>query len=327
MAFNAPFWSPSQASAILFDWDGVIAETRLDFSAVTRKYYGERPAMLLEDAHTLSWDDRASLSRDLEDIELLGAQTARMIPGADAVLDWVKRAGTPWAVVSRNCKKSILRAAEVIGMSMPDIVRSRDDGDCYKPDPRALRETCEALSVAPAQTLLIGDYIYDMMGARRAGMRGALVRNSTEPGWALWLECYCASMDEFHRELTSPRDIVPWEYQETAREYGEDFLRGAHKLTLRLPERREPGVDAWVARAAALGIGGFAVRDAVFGPTIWKQNPSLDPSFMGFGMRATLRAFLLTRWPFASVYEDDGSALDAPAETRELPDFISMTIK
>ncbi|MDR0653381.1 MAG: HAD hydrolase-like protein, partial [Synergistaceae bacterium] len=32
------------------------------------------------------------------------------------------------------------------------------------------------MGASPSQSLLIGDYIYDMMGARRAGMRGVLVR-------------------------------------------------------------------------------------------------------------------------------------------------------
>ncbi|MDR0653382.1 MAG: HAD family hydrolase [Synergistaceae bacterium] len=140
MAFNAPFWSPSGASAILFDWDGVIADTRLDFSDVKSKYYGERRVMLLEDACTLAPERRDALMRDLEEIEVTGARGATLVPGIDKILEWVEAAGIPWAVVSRNCRKSILTAAETIGMKLPSVLLSRDDFSPVKPDPRALRE-------------------------------------------------------------------------------------------------------------------------------------------------------------------------------------------
>ncbi|MDR3076214.1 MAG: HAD family hydrolase, partial [Synergistaceae bacterium] len=203
MAFSSPFWSPSEASAVLFDWDGVIADTKLDFSGVRQKYFGDRPAMLLEDARTLPPELREALMRDLEELEVRGARNAALVPGVSKILEWVKSAGIPWAVVSRNCRKSILTAAEMIGVKLPEIVRSRDDGERVKPDPAALREVCAALGADAGQTLLIGDYIYDMMGARRAGMRGVLVRNEIRDGWDDWLECHYKSMDEFYDALVN----------------------------------------------------------------------------------------------------------------------------
>ena len=128
MSFRAPFWSPSQASAVLFDWDGIIAETRLDFSGIRAKYYGNSKAMLLEDSHTLDDDRRASLMRDLEELEVRGAMTADSVPGIAQTLEWVGGNNIPWAVVSRNCKKSIHTAAEKIGITLPEIVLARDCG-------------------------------------------------------------------------------------------------------------------------------------------------------------------------------------------------------
>jgi HAD superfamily hydrolase (TIGR01509 family) len=326
MSFPAPFWTPSRASAFIFDWDGVIAETSLDFTEVKNKYYGDKSAMLLEDMVTLEPCMRESLMRDLEDVEMLGAARATPVPGVSSVLEWVKKNEIPWAVVSRNCRKSILKAAEVIEMTLPAIVRSRDDGDCVKPDPRALRQTCEQLSAPPSQSLLIGDYIYDMMGARRAGMRGVLVRNKIADDWTAWLECFYASMDGFYGEIISPTEMIPWEYQETAKKYGVDFLTAVHKIFLRLPEKFYPSLDAWIARAASLGVGGFVVGDERFSPAMWKQNPSFDPACMGLSLAETIRIFLLERWPFASVTETSGAVgavLTAPpANASDLPEFL-----
>jgi HAD superfamily hydrolase (TIGR01549 family) len=330
MTFKTPFWSPSQASAILFDWDGVIADTCLDFSEIRRKYYGLRPAMLLEDAHTLAHTAREAMMSELEDIEVRGAEKAVWVEGAQETLEWVTRARKPWAIVSRNCKKSSLTAAGALGMKLPDVVRSRDDGDCVKPDPRALIETCARLSASPAQTLLVGDYIYDVMGARRAGMRSALVRSGIDQGWTVWLECSFSSMGEFLKNLENPSDFVPWEYKETAEKFGRDFLRKAHEIFLPLPQSPRPSLDAWTARAASLGAGGFIVGDEIFSPDMWKRSPSFDIALMGFGMAETIGEFLRRRWPFASVVPADGNSggdiVLPPPDADRLPEFLSSLI-
>jgi HAD superfamily hydrolase (TIGR01509 family) len=324
MAFRAPFWSPSEASAILFDWDGVIADTRLDFSMIREKYYGDRPAMLLEDANTLPPEKRESLLLDLEELETEGAAQATLVPGIAEILEWVEGVGMPWAVVSRNCRKSILTAAEAIGVRLPEITRSRDDGDCVKPDPRALRETCSLLEARPSQTLLVGDYIYDMIGARRAGMRGVLVRGEIGEGWDEWLECRYTSMPKFYEALTNPTEITAWEYLDTFKRYGATFLRQASELFLRIPESASPGLDSWVAQASSLGVGGFYVGEGTFTPEMWRQNPSLEIECMGMSLEKTLMRFLENRWPLARVVRDDGAAIYAhpPRDADDLPEFL-----
>ena len=64
MEIKSPYWHPSAVSGFLLDWDGVIAETKLDFTGVRQRYYGGRNAYLLEEADTLSPDDRKGLMDD-----------------------------------------------------------------------------------------------------------------------------------------------------------------------------------------------------------------------------------------------------------------------
>jgi HAD superfamily hydrolase (TIGR01509 family) len=326
MAFSAPLWTHSEASAVLFDWDGVIADTKLDFSEIRKKYYGDRPAMLLEDAYTLSPGARESLTRDLEDLETRGAERATLVPGADKILGWVKNARIPWAVISRNCRKSILTAARAIGVELPEVVRSRDDGERVKPDPAALRETCVALGVSPRDTLLIGDYIYDMIGARRAGMRGVLTRGDKPDGWDAWLECHYSSMDEFHGAIVSGERIIAWEYIDAASRLGIDFLRAAREITLPARTDASPSVDAWVARAASLGVGRFSVGGDEFTPEMWRRNPSLDVALIGHSLEFVLRDFLRDRWPFAEVTRG-GSDLHPPRDANALEDYLLSITK
>jgi len=324
MAFNSPFWNPSEASAVLFDWDGVIADTKLDFSKLRHKYYGDRPAMLLEDAVTLTSESRKSLMRDLEDLEVRGAENASLVPGVPNILEWVEKSRIPWAVVSRNCRRSILTAAKRIGVTLPRVVRSRDDGERVKPDPEALREVCSQLGADAADTLLIGDYIYDMMGARRAGMRGILVRKAIQDDWDQWMECHYTSMYEFYDGLSNHAKITAWEYRDARRQYGADFLRKVHAVMLPIPEQASPGMDSWVSRAASLGVGGFIVPDGKFTPENWRQNPSLSIEYMGMPMETVLRDFVKKRWPFAKVVraQRDEKIPAPPGDSDRLAEYL-----
>ncbi|MDR3255766.1 MAG: HAD-IA family hydrolase [Synergistaceae bacterium] len=327
MSFKLPFWSPSQAEAIIFDWDGVIAETKLDFSGLREKYYDTRRAMLLEDAWRLTPDRHAALMSELEGIEIGGAMNAAPVPGIMDVIHWTEENGIPWAVVSRNCRKSILIAARVISIKLPDIVRSRDDGDCVKPDPRALAETCAALGADVAQTLLIGDYIYDMIGARRAGMRGVLVREKTAADWDEWLECVYGSMDELQRELDEPGEITPWEYLELVQRHGRDFLRSTVEITARVPDCEKTQINVWLATAASFGVGAFAAPDVVLSPRAWKKNRQFDPRFMGAPLSDAIRDFLRTRFPLVSVVPDDAPAIDLPSDPNQIENFLLSMAK
>ncbi|MDR1944485.1 MAG: HAD-IA family hydrolase [Synergistaceae bacterium] len=329
MPFKPPFWSPSQAETIIFDWDGIIAETHLDFSALHEKYYGKKRAMLLEDSVYLAPSEKKSLMRDLEETEIQGASEATLVPGASDVIAWTEENKIPWAVVSRNCRKSILLAAERTSFKLPPIVRSRDDGDCVKPDPRALVETCRALGSDPARTLLIGDYIYDMMGARRAGMRGALVRKRIEPDWDQWLEFSCGSMTSLRSELDSPGETVAWEYRKLADTHGAGFLRKAAAITALVPADDSAGTDIWTAKAASLGIGAFAVPDISFSPRSWRTNTSFEPGCMGASLADAIRSFLRVRFPLVSVEPFSGrkSCIELPRDPDEIEDFLLSRVK
>ena len=322
MPYSAPHWSPAEASAILFDWDGVIAETKLDFSGIREKYYGGRRAMLLEDAPTLPPDLREALMRDLRELEMDGAYGSKAVPGIFEILEWVESRRIPWAVVSRNCRDSIVAAAESCGIGLPEIVRSRDDGEAVKPDPQALLETSAHLGVPPSQTLFIGDFIYDMIGARRTGMRGVLVRRAIEPDWSPWLECAYTSMAQLRDELRSPTKMTPWEYQEVAGRRGTAFLEKNFLSTVVVPVDARPDVAAWVAAAASLGIGTIAVPDEKLTPQMWKRNPVFDAAYMGMHLLDAIARFLRARFPFAAVRMQNEDDEPSPTDAADLENFF-----
>jgi hypothetical protein len=117
--------------------------------------------------------------------------------------------------------------------------------------------------------------------------------------------------------------MIPWEYQDTAERHGAGFLDRVHRLFLSLPRHPSPTLDAWTARAASLGVGGFVIGDEIFTPNMWKENPSLDIACVGLPLREVISRFIRDRWPFASVARGGESEIRPPADADALPGFLS----
>ena len=325
MEIKAPYWHPAAVKGFLLDWDGVIAETKLDFTGVRQRYYGGRNAYLLEEACTLPEKERQGLMNDLRDLEVEGAGRAVPVPGALEMLDWLRAHNIPFCIVSRNCPESIELAAKTIGVKLPEHVWHRENCEFLKPDPRALTNAAASIGVAPQDCLFMGDFIYDMQGGRRAGIRSVLVQRSGE-GWNDWCDVYYEKLSDLVAELDDPKPLVPWEYREIHAKRGDRWLDGAWPLVLTLPDNCSPTLDCWLARAAAFVVGAISVpSEAVLTPSSWKANPSLDPSLMGRKVSEVAAEFLAARYPLTKIVTDQ-EGLKAPKNSLDLMRFIERKI-
>lgn len=325
MAFDGGSWRAADADAMLFDWDGIIADTKLDFSAIRKRFFSGRRAMILEEAADLAPDLRAEMMEALRDLEMRGARSSTIVPGARRVLEWVREKKMPWAVVSRNCRESIFAAAESCGVELPKIVRSRDDGDSVKPDPRALIETARSLGADPAHTLFIGDFIYDMMGTRRAAMRGVLISKKVDDEHREWTELALPTMDDFADELESPVDRVPWEYAQAAAVIGADAVARLHGRTVIVPEDADD-IPSLVAEAAKFGVGCFCASGTLT-PTAWHRSPAFPPTMMGHPLADAIERFLRERFPFARVERSASIGVKLPRYIRDVEGCLLKMLK
>jgi len=325
MSIKPPFWHPSVSAGFLLDWDGVLAETKLDFSGVRERYYGGRKAMLLEEADVLTPEDRKSLMKDLCDIEIAGAEKAVPVPGALELIEWLDSKKVPYCIVSRNCLESIELAAKNIGIKLPEHTWSRDNSECVKPDPRMLIKAAGSIGVEPRDCVLVGDFIYDLQGARRAGIRAVLVERE-EQDWNLWSDVSYNKMTDLLESLKNPQPIAPWEYREIYAKRGDRWLNRAYELVLELPESTSPTLDCWLARAAALAVGTISIScDSVLGPAEWKSNPSFSPSIMGHNLVSIAKKYLAPRFPMVRITTEE-EGLKAPKNSLDLMRFVERKI-
>jgi putative hydrolase of the HAD superfamily len=130
----------------------------------------------------------------------------RPTPGSTSALRRLADADIPLAIVSNSdgTVEGHLSRAEVcqVGAGAGVEVRAIVDSSVVgvaKPDPRIFTYALEALSVAPAEALYVGDTVrYDVNGARAAGLT------------PLHLDPYGLCPDDDHLHGTSLERIVAW---------------------------------------------------------------------------------------------------------------------
>ncbi|MEO1081132.1 MAG: HAD family hydrolase [Pseudomonadota bacterium] len=155
--------------AVIFDLDGTLVDSRLDFSAMRCELDAPPDVGLLEYVETL--DTEAAQAEAMAVIhrhEMTGAETATWMPGAEDVMHGLHNRRTPIAIVTRNSREAAKLTMRRLGM--PDVpLKAREDA-APKPDPEALLALAQRWGLAPSVCAYVGDFRYDIEAAERAGM-------------------------------------------------------------------------------------------------------------------------------------------------------------
>ncbi len=195
-------WHGTALGGALFDLDGTLLDTAADIAQVLNRTIAERgwSAFSLNDVtrmigrgsealieraaavrgHTLSGVDRQLLvARFFVHYGMLedAADSAAVAyPGAGDLVRTLHEAGMRLAVVTNKHRRFACSALDRFGLlQFIDLVVGGDTCERRKPDPEPLLFACRALSLMPAQALMIGDSINDTSAARAAGMPIACV--------------------------------------------------------------------------------------------------------------------------------------------------------
>jgi HAD superfamily hydrolase (TIGR01509 family) len=162
---------------ILFDMDGVLVQQRLDFPAIKREIFGSTDGFVLERMAALPPVERARAEAILERHETAAAAEAAATAGALPFLRWMDARGLRRGLVTRNSRKSVNLVLGRLGLRF-DAVVTREDAP-PKPAPEPVWLACRQMGLAPSEVLFVGDFEFDMLSGRRAGVRTVLLRGPT----------------------------------------------------------------------------------------------------------------------------------------------------
>jgi HAD superfamily hydrolase (TIGR01549 family) len=159
--------------AALFDLDGTLVDSHLDFAALRRETGFPEGLGLLEHLETLTdAQARADAEAIIHAHELSGARRAAWMPGASALLNSLAENGVALGIVTRNSRHSASLMIEALDIPCDQLV-AREDAPA-KPDPAGLLQIASQWKISPAQIAYTGDYLFDLQAARAAGMVSCL---------------------------------------------------------------------------------------------------------------------------------------------------------
>jgi len=178
--------------AVIFDLDGTIAAFNLDYRALraeVRGYLIKRgvPASVLSVKESIfemlkkaelrmkNADKPAALRKEIrkeamliaEKYETEAAERTSLLPGAVETLKALKKMGLKiglWTINSEKSTRHILGRFKLTEYF--DAIVPRDHVSQVKPNPEHCEVTLNALSVSAAETVVVGDSISDMQGAK-----------------------------------------------------------------------------------------------------------------------------------------------------------------
>ena len=168
--------------AVLFDMDGTIYASPVDWSDVRRRIGVERDGRpIYEQIQALPQKRREEGLRILEGAERIGAEEGWLMDGAAELIDLLRKRGIRSALITNNSRRSVAALLERYPLRF-DLLLAREDG-AMKPEPGIFRIACERLGTTPDTSIVVGDTHYDAIAAHRAGIRDVIL---VDPGeWTL----------------------------------------------------------------------------------------------------------------------------------------------
>jgi HAD superfamily hydrolase (TIGR01509 family) len=193
-AMTTPATYPEQpAPAFLFDLDGTLIDSvyqhviawraalsRLDIDLSVWRIHRRIgmsgglfvSALLRETGRTLSEADIAMLQRAHGEEYLAQADSVRALPGATELLAALTGRGVPWAIATSGYRATAGHALGMLGLPEDAPMITRDMVRHAKPDPDLFLAAAALLGVDPRHAMVVGDSVWDLLAARRAGSLG-----------------------------------------------------------------------------------------------------------------------------------------------------------
>jgi HAD superfamily hydrolase (TIGR01509 family) len=167
--------------AVIFDLDGTITQPYFDFDVIREEMGLARDSgPVLELMEKMTVQQRQKVEKILHYHEQKAVTESRLNAGAKQTLSALRAAGIHIGVLTRNKRSNALAIARKHSLKF-DAIIGREEGP-VKPDAFGVLQLCEQFGVEPEETLLVGDYLFDLLCAKAAGAVAVLLTNNNRPG-------------------------------------------------------------------------------------------------------------------------------------------------
>jgi phosphoglycolate phosphatase len=176
----------ARLDSVLFDLDGTLVDTHIDFALMKREMITLATETGLEATEIEGLDilgiakaaakgsENKSLyshaTSILEEIELRHARDTELVPFALEAIEMLRQNGIRIGIVTRNCRKASELSLGIAGIA-PDVLICREDSLNHKPHPEPLLLALQRLEAEPGNSVMVGDHIMDVQSGKAAGLK------------------------------------------------------------------------------------------------------------------------------------------------------------
>ncbi len=157
-------------------WQGALGEVGVAVDSYRlHRHVGSSGGLIVryaqrEVGRELSKEQAETVHRRHEEVFRQIMPRPRPLPGAVEIFRALRSAKMPYAVATASYRPLIDASLDVVGIGPEDIVVEGKGGMRGKPEPDLFLASRERLGTRAEDCIVVGDAIWDHIGARRAGM-------------------------------------------------------------------------------------------------------------------------------------------------------------
>jgi HAD superfamily hydrolase (TIGR01549 family) len=129
-------------------------------------------ALSRETGHEVTPEQAARLQQRHVEAFLRHSGQVRPLPGARELLRHLSEIGVPWAIATSGRLATAHSALQMLDVPATAVIVTRDQVRFAKPNPDLFLAAAERLGVDSTDAVVVGDSVWDLLGARRARALG-----------------------------------------------------------------------------------------------------------------------------------------------------------
>ena len=168
---------------VIFDLDETLVSSDLDYDGMRADLGLSEDQLILETVTDMPPGPQRDAGFEVIDRhEREGALRSTMMPGAMEFLNELATAKVQTGVLTRNSRAATDTVFANLGLSLSPALTREDAAP--KPNPEGLLRICEEWQLPVTDVLFFGDFLFDLLAAKNAGMRSVLYCPGQRPDFA-----------------------------------------------------------------------------------------------------------------------------------------------
>jgi phosphoglycolate phosphatase-like HAD superfamily hydrolase len=186
--------------------DGTLTVPAHDFDAIRRELGLSLGRPILEQLAELPEERANPLLERLDEIELEIARRAEPQSGSLELLARLRASGAGLGILTRNSKSTALETLRICGFAEffdPRYLMSREMC-ALKPSGDGIRKLLGLWDASPEDSVMVGDYLFDIMAGREAGVETVFIDNLGREEYARQADQSVKTIEELLALLDHP---------------------------------------------------------------------------------------------------------------------------